>query len=58
MRAVEPHAHHWILDTPNGPTSRGECKHCGATREFPNYDAMDATKLARFGRTNSVEAQR
>ena len=20
--------HHWVFDMPNGPTSRGVCKHC------------------------------
>jgi len=28
--------HHWIIDQPNGPTSWGECKHCGSRREFLN----------------------
>ncbi len=30
------HAHHYIVDTPNGPTSEGVCKTCGATKRFPN----------------------
>ena len=29
-------AHHWLIDSPNGETSRGRCKHCGAEKEFPN----------------------
>ena len=28
--------HHWLIDTPNGATSRGVCKRCGAARRFPN----------------------
>ena len=28
--------HHWIIETPHGPTSRGVCKRCGAARRFPN----------------------
>lgn len=28
--------HRWIIETPNGATSRGFCKRCGATRRFPN----------------------
>ncbi len=28
--------HHWIIEVPNGPTSRGVCKRCGAEREFRN----------------------
>ncbi len=29
--------HHWIIESPNGPTSKGVCKYCGAEREFSNY---------------------
>ena len=29
-------AHHWIIDFPDGPTSIGTCKLCGATAEFTN----------------------
>ncbi len=28
--------HHWIIDTPEGPTSLGQCKKCGLAREFCN----------------------
>jgi hypothetical protein len=28
--------HHWLIEPPNGPTSIGVCKLCGATREFDN----------------------
>jgi hypothetical protein len=28
--------HHWLIDPPQGPTSMGVCKLCGATREFDN----------------------
>jgi hypothetical protein len=28
--------HHWIIDSPEGPTSFGRCKLCGATAEFTN----------------------
>ena len=28
--------HHWRIESPNGPTSMGRCKHCGAERHFPN----------------------
>ncbi len=28
--------HRWIIETPNGATSRGSCKRCGASRRFPN----------------------
>lgn len=28
--------HHWIIDSPNGSTSYGRCKKCGAVAEFVN----------------------
>lgn len=28
--------HYWIIDSPEGSTSRGVCKFCGATKEFYN----------------------
>ena len=28
--------HHWIIEAPSGPTSRGICKLCGAKEEFRN----------------------
>lgn len=28
--------HHWLIEVPNGPTSRGVCKRCGAERVFRN----------------------
>ena len=36
------HVHHWIIDSPNGPTSEGRCKSCGAEKDFINYDLADA----------------
>ena len=29
-------AHHWVIETPAGPISRGQCKRCGEEREFRN----------------------
>ena len=29
--------HHWVIERPAGPTSRGVCRHCAAEREFENY---------------------
>ncbi|MBF6601214.1 MAG: hypothetical protein IVW36_11965 [Dehalococcoidia bacterium] len=29
-------AHHWVIASPNGETSRGRCKRCGTEKEFPN----------------------
>ena len=28
--------HYWVIEVANGPTSRGECKYCGETRDFFN----------------------
>jgi hypothetical protein len=28
--------HHWIIETPNGPVSKGVCKLCGEERDFEN----------------------
>jgi hypothetical protein len=28
--------HHWIIDPPSGPTSKGRCKRCGEKRTFAN----------------------
>ncbi|HEU4759630.1 MAG TPA: hypothetical protein VFT91_06570 [Dehalococcoidia bacterium] len=28
--------HHWMIESPDGPTSRGRCKVCGAERDFMN----------------------
>lgn len=30
------HGHHWLIESPNGPTSRGTCQVCGVIREFKN----------------------
>jgi hypothetical protein len=30
-------SHHWIIESPKGPTSWGICKYCGAIKEFMNY---------------------
>ena len=30
--------HHWVIETPKGPKSRGACKKCGKEREFANSE--------------------
>ena len=32
-KQVDECQHHWIIDTPNGPTSQGKCKKCGISHE-------------------------
>jgi len=34
--AVPQCQHHWLIESPQGATSWGTCKHCGARREFSN----------------------
>lgn len=29
--------HHWMIESADGPTSRGVCKYCGADKDFLNY---------------------
>jgi hypothetical protein len=40
------HKHHWIIDTPNGPTSGGRCD-CGVVQEFRNSRDEEGAKEAR-----------
>ena len=28
--------HRWVIEMPNGETSHGRCRNCGAEKEFPN----------------------
>jgi hypothetical protein len=45
--------HHWVIQSPNGVTSRGVCKNCGRQRDFPNAaaDAMwEREGLGRWAR--------
>ena len=35
--APADHYHRWRIDEPNGPTSTGVCKVCGATKNFKNW---------------------
>lgn len=41
-------AHHWVIESPSGPTSRGLCTLCGAEREFPNYAQFPSGRDIRF----------
>ena len=29
--------HHWVIEPPAGPVSKGTCRSCGEERDFPNY---------------------
>jgi hypothetical protein len=34
--SAEDCRHRWLIATPNGPTSEGVCRLCGARRDFRN----------------------
>ena len=36
-KAAADHFHRWRIDEPEGPTSTGTCKVCGATKQFKNW---------------------
>ena len=29
--------HHWVIERPSGPVSKGVCQRCGEERDFQNY---------------------
>ena len=29
--------HHWVIEAPSGPHSRGVCRNCGLEKVFKNY---------------------
>lgn len=39
-------AHRWRIAEPNGPTSLGECRLCGATKAFGNVYFQDTPDIA------------
>lgn len=42
------HAHHWLIDEVVGPTSKGSCVECGATRTFRNWPAEEVLQKAEY----------
>ncbi|MDD5093915.1 MAG: hypothetical protein PHV74_05985 [Dehalococcoidia bacterium] len=40
-RPAEQCIHHWVIDPPSGPTSKGLCKRCGEEKDFPNLLPSD-----------------
>ncbi|MCH8939499.1 MAG: hypothetical protein IIC27_00035 [Chloroflexi bacterium] len=53
-------SHHWVIDTPAGPLSKGRCKLCGLDREFRNspdnafYWEDDASRKAAAAAASGV----
>lgn len=48
--------HHWMIEPPNGPLSKGTCRKCNAEAMFPNnvvgisawWDLADMASKRRF----------
>ena len=38
--------HHWLIETANGPASKGHCKLCGAIYTFTNSMPMENWRRA------------
>jgi hypothetical protein len=40
--------HHWVIESPSGPTSQGKCRSCGIIRTFKNAfdDLLPSVKTA------------
>ncbi len=49
------HAHHWLIETPDGLTSKGVCKKCGEVRTFPN--AMRENKLRQLDYSRRIKIE-
>ncbi|MDE3096673.1 MAG: hypothetical protein KGK07_11835 [Chloroflexota bacterium] len=54
-------AHHWVIASPNGATSRGVCKRCGLEKDFPNSAEdylweRDVPQSRWTGRADSVSS--
>lgn len=45
--------HHWIIESPKGPTSCGVCKYCGLRKVFENY-----VPVSSWGEDSSLPMQR
>lgn len=44
--------HHWIIESPHGPISKGVCKICGEEKEFQNFMpdmSWDGDQSSLFG---------
>ena len=49
-RPAESHCiHHWLIETPDGPVSKGICKYCKAEKYFNNelHDKYSAERQVR-----------
>lgn len=54
--------HHWIIAPPEGPTSTGVCKKCGAIKEFENHVGFsswdnETATLRRLGLRSAMRGE-
>ena len=49
--------HHWKIESPNGPTSRGECVLCGEEGEFKNSIPISGWDRSGAQRKKARQAQ-
>jgi len=57
------HAHHYLVEPPNGATCLGRCKHCGDVRTYSTagkdmHDAANAARLARAGAAGAAASKK
>ena len=50
--------HHWMIDSPNGPTSQGVCELCGERGEFKNSMPVSGWDRAGAQRKRAKQAGR
>jgi len=51
---TECSGHHWQIESPNGATSLGRCKRCGAEKRFHNsFDETEAYQKKGRDRWNT-----
>jgi hypothetical protein len=46
MKLLGNCVHHWVFETPSGPTSKGVCKKCGKKQIAENH--METALMASF----------
>ena len=54
--------HHWVIEPPEGPVSKGVCKICGAEKDFHNHKAYsdwgnESSSISRIGRDFGNKSQ-
>ena len=47
--------HYWLIDPPKGPTSKGICKLCGASKEFNNQYSAQTDRSSQVTGKQEIE---